>query len=270
MTDGYPALSLGNCKLVAQAIEQHIAAGNKFESFDDSGLHEQVVRLKKPQIVFPMETLEKIILEFQSERKAIQISKGNAAWKRNAQEEEFAAHAVRLVRELPSEAVQDLDFWRYLSVFHLRDYIESIEGDFNPNRYGGEGNRQIIRWTLIRGLVWGLHTAKDDDFSYIYKVREAKEELGKGSEVRDLYISHVVRPAWTKTPNSGRALIDAALNEPALFDVGKNFRPWQTLQARIGRLSANVYLPSLSEEEMLGVFLLLREGIPHEPANLVK
>lgn len=269
MTNGYPTLSLSNCKIVDQAFQKHLESGNTFESFDDRNIREQAIRIKRPQLAFPWDSFERILAEFHSERIGIAKAPGvSAKSKRNAAEEEYARHAVELARVLPSEALQDLDFWRYLAVFHLRDYIYSVEGDFLPHRYGGDGNRNIVRWTLIRGLVWGLHTVKDDDFSYIYKVREAKEEQGKGSEVRDLYISHVIRPAWTKTPAAGRALIDAALSDPPIFDVGNNFRPWQELQARIARHSANVYLPALSEEELFEAFFALRDGIPHEPSDL--
>ncbi len=270
MSNGYPTLSIASCKVVAQVVDKHLSEGNNLSSLDDSGLYD-LVRLKKTQIAFPDEFLKKWLADFHAQRTAIaQESKRSASWKKNALEEEFAGFSVSLIEHLPGEAVQDLDFWRYLAVFHLRDYINSVEGDFEVGRYGGDGNKNIIRWTLIRGLVWGLRTVKDGDYSYVSKAREIKEGLGRGSEVRDLYISHVIRPAWAKSPGAGRAFIDAVIDEPALFDVGKDFRPWQEFQARVARLSANVYFASLTENQLLDAFLPLRQGIPSKQAKLVE
>jgi hypothetical protein len=172
-----------------------------------------------------------------------------------------------MLRELPTEALQDPDFWRYLSIFKLRDYICFAEGDFNPGRFGGKGNRDIKRWTLVRGFVWGLHATSENDSTGIYRARVIKEGLGLGTGVRDFYISHVVRPNWSKAPGGGKAFIDAAMSDPPLFDRGKEFRPSQTLGARVGRVSANIYLPALSEDEIREVILEQRVGIPHEPSR---
>jgi hypothetical protein len=94
--------------------------------------------------------------------------------------------------------------------------------------------------------------------------------VGKGSVVRDLYISHVVRPNWAKTKSAGLAFSNAAMAEPPLFDIGNEFRPWQQLNARVGRIAKNVFLPSLSREELESLMLQEREGIPSERALLVE
>ena len=264
MTNSYPVLDTKSALTVGNAIELWREEKGSTAGFDDSSFV-GLIKTRPCRVDFNEETLAQILHEFKANRAAIAQSSGTKAQKRNEQDEEFSASAIKLVNQLPIEAIQDLDFWRYLSVFKLRDYISSTEGDFTPNRYGGNGNRNIIRWTLIRGLVWGLHCISGEDSSYIYKARQVKEGLGLGSEVRDFYISHVVRPEWTKAPGAGPAFIDASMSEPPLFDRGKEFRPSQYFGARIARLSTNLYFPALSQEELTTMMLDEREGIPHEP-----
>lgn len=194
------------------------------------------------------------------------VPAGVSPAKKNEEEEEFAQLAVRMARSFPVEALQDPDFWRYLSVFHFRDYIMSIEGDFEPRRFGGLGNREMVRWTLIRGLVWGLHTAEGEDLSGVYKARLARAAAGKGSGVRDMYISVVVRMNWARFPGAGRAYVDAMIADPGLFDVGKHFRPSHQLNVRIRRVSNNIYFPSLDKHDLETLMLQERAGIPSEPA----
>lgn len=264
MTNSYPTLSARSADEIGQHIERIRHETGIYAGFDDAPFLKHV-KTKPCKTVFNESALKAILADFQTTRSDIQHTTSNLKAKQNEQEEEFAALARRILRELPTEALQDPDFWRYLSVFKLRDYICAIEGDFGPGRFGGKGNRGVVRWTLVRGFVWGLHATSEDDLTGIYKARLIREELGLGSGVRDFYISHVVRPYWAMALGAGKAFIDAAMAEPPLFDRGKEFRPSQTLGARVARVSANIYLPSLSEEEIRGVILEQRAGIPHEP-----
>lgn len=269
MTSNYPIITTRDAVEIGEAVESHFSRTGSYAGFDDTHYKAALTKTRQCKEDFEEALLAAFANQFQLTRKSIMTAGGSAATKKNEQEEEFAQLAVRMARELPLEALQDPDFWRYLSVFHFRDYIISVEGDFEPRRYGGLGNRNLVRWTLIRGLVWGLHSTVGDDASGVYLARLKKEELGKGSEVRDLYISHVIRPEWAKVPSAGRAFINAAMAEPPLFDVGNDFRPWQQLNARIRRVSENVYFASLDSSELESLMTKEREGIPTEPAVVI-
>jgi len=268
MSNSYPVLSAKDSLTIGEAVESHQNRTGNYAGFDEKAF-ESLFKTRLCRDPFDTDALASLAREFQATRSAIQKAGGSASSKKNEQEEEFAQLAVRLIKLFPLEASQDPDFWRYLSVFVFRDYICATEGDFTPQRYGGNGNKGLVRWTLIRGLVWGLHCANGDDVSGVYKARLVREAAGKGSEVRDLYISHVVRPNWAKTQSAGLAFVDAAMSEPPLFDVGDKFRPWQQLNARVARIAKNVYLPSLSQDELEALMVKEREGIPTEPALLV-
>jgi len=269
MTNTYPVIATKDSLAVGKALESHRVRTGGFSGFDDQPFRD-LVKTRPCREDFDDNLLAAMTREFQVTRKSIMDAGGNISDKRNEQEEEFAQLAVRIARSFPVEALQDPDFWRYLSIFQFRDYISAIEGDFEPNRFGGLGNRELVRWTLIRGLVWGLHSALGDDLTGIYKARLAREAAGKGSSVRDLYISIVVRMNWARFPGAGRAYIDAAVAEPGLFDIGNEFRPSHQLNVRIRRVSNNIYFPSLGKDELESLMLKERVGIPTEPALLVK
>lgn len=260
MNNTYPVLSAKDALTIGQAVESH--AGR---AFDDQP-YKNLIKSRPCKEAFDERLLREIARDFQLQRTAIMGAGGNLSAKKNEQEEEFAQLAVRIARVFPVEALQDPDFWRYLSVFHFRDYIMAIEGDFEPQRFGGLGNRGMVRWTLIRGLVWGLHSSEGEDLSGVYKARLAREAAGKGSGVRDLYISIVVRMNWARFPGAGKAYIDAVIAEPGLFDVGKKFRPSHQLNVRIRRVSNNIYFPGLDKHELETLMLQERVGIPSEPA----
>lgn len=266
MNNSYPILSTRDSLVVGTAIESYREAQKTCGGFDDSSFR-NLVKVRSCKDFFDEGALDSIVQEFRATRASIAKSSASFAFKRNEQEEEFAALAVRMTEEFPTEALQDPDFWRYLSIFVFRDYICAIEADFSPSRYGGLGNKNLIRWTLIRGLVWGLHCKFGDDLTGIYKARLVKEGLDLGSEVRDFYISHVVRPEWAKSPNAGPAFIDAAMSDPPLFDRGKEFRPSQYLGSRVSRISRNIYFPSLSKDEIESVVMTERIGIPDKPPS---
>ena len=267
MIKGYPSLSAKDASKIGSLIEKYDLNGRALSpaSFDDKVFLDRIKR-KQPSIDFNQSALESLLVEFETTRQAIHNDKTRSAdYRKNETEEEFAKTAVLMSRELPTQAIQDLDFWRYLAIFKLRDYIFSNQGDFKSGRYGGYGAVAIQRWTLIRGLVWGLHTVEGEDFSGISKAREAKEAAGLGTGVRDMYISQIIRRKYMKTRGAGRAYLEAALAVPALFDKGNLFRPTQVLGASIGRTSENVYLPALSEQEMTTLFLELKENVSSQP-----
>ena len=170
-------------------------------------------------------------------------------------EQRFAHHLYETIKDLDDAALQDPDFWRYLTLFPYRWYTFTREGNMKPARYGGDGDRQKTRWTLVRAYLWAAKTIKGDDTSYISKISDARLEAGLGDGwVIDYYSNNVVRGPMTNSPEVCRALIDAVVGEPPIFDISNDERPTAVLGARVRRLSGNVYFASLEEEELLTLF----------------
>ena len=177
----------------------------------------------------------------------------------NELEESFASRALELFDSLPIQAIQDLDYWRYLSVFRFRNYIMSVEKDFSEKYYGGHGDSQPERWTLIRGFRWGLRLSTPDDKSRIYSIRKANIENGYGGKVRDSYITNVVRARWAASPEASRAFVDTVTSKPAIFDLDNaENRDIKLLQQRVARTSHNLLFPYLEEETLRREFLVLK------------
>ena len=263
MTKGYPALSFKDALKIGSLVEDYgnNALGNKPGQFQDS-VFQNLVKVRNPLVEFDTQLLDSTLVDFKEARLGIIQGAGKTSnTSKTEQREAFAETALKLVDCMPIEALQDLDFWRYLAVFRLRDYIVAVEGDFLPQRYGGSGNKVVNRWTLIRELIMGLRAVVGNDYAYLSKVRSAKEAAGLGSGVLDLYISQIVRRKCMSAHGAGKAYIDAVLLDPPLFDKGKEFRPTQALGASIGRASENIYLPALDGDNLLTLFLELKEKV---------
>jgi hypothetical protein len=171
-------------------------------------------------------------------------------------EEAMAEFLFELTSDIPSIALQDPDFWRWLGVLPLRRYINELEGDFKPSRVGGEGNRNNIRWTLVRTYQWGYKCAGEgnDRFSGIRAYRLAKEEAaGSDGWTREFYISQIVRRRWGSGPRDYRKFIEVTVAAPALLDYSNEVRPTQSLGSAVSRVTENLYLPALDDDELAGL-----------------
>ena len=191
-------------------------------------------------------------------------------------EEDFAEHFMSQVDLISDPALQDPDFWRYLALFPYRRYIYQLEKDLTPRRFGGEGNRDLVRWTLIRGYLWGARTFEpqkegDERFQATRAYRFAREDAGFGKKkseytVPDFYISQIIRRYWKYNKSTYLAFIRAVVDAPAILDTGAN-RDTQTLGSYVGRISSNIYLPSLTEDEIFKVVLEEKAKLPDRSAG---
>lgn len=192
-------------------------------------------------------------------------------------EEDFAEHIVQQLQHIGDVALQDPDFWRFLALFPYRRYVFQREGDFTPQRYGGAGNKNFVRWTLVRGLLWGLRTvdeSKDGDerFWATRGYKDARQEAGyKRPEdtVPDFYISQVIRRRWSFHKDAYLAYISAVIEPPVAIDQ-KGRENTQFLGSRLGRISENVYLPSLGMTEIKDLVNSEKSNLPKQDPNLVE
>ncbi len=189
-------------------------------------------------------------------------------------EENFAEHFMLQMELIDSSALQDPDFWRYLSLFPYRRYIYELEGDLGPNRYGGEGNISLVRWTLIKGMLWGFRTydpkkTGEDRFwaTRAYKEARDTQKLGADAEltVPDFYMSQIIRRHLSYHKDAYLAYISAVIEAPSFVDaVGRE--KTQFLGSRLCRVSANVYLPALSKEEIKKLVVEEKAHFPKDDA----
>jgi hypothetical protein len=196
--------------------------------------------------------------------------KQNGVLTRLRMEEDFAEHFMSQLDLISDTAIQDPDFWRFLSLFPYRRYIYQLEKDLTPKRYGGDGNKDLVRWTLIRGYLWGARTfepQKDGEarFQATRAYRRAREDAGFGKKsedtVPDFYISQIIRRYWSYNKQTYLAFISAIVDDPAVLDTPTT-RDTQTLGAYVGRIASNMYFPGMTEEEIFKVVLEEKAKLP--------
>lgn len=178
----------------------------------------------------------------------------NGTLTRITMEEDFAEHIQLQAKHVSDTALQDPDFWRFLSLFPYRRYVFELAGDLSPARFGGNGNRNLVRWTLIQGHLLGARTHDpsnvEDPFFATRSYRKARMAAGLNDGVADFNISQIVRRDWSYNKETYLAFIEAISASPALFDLNKEIRPTQTFGARVARIGANLYFPAMSREEI--------------------
>jgi hypothetical protein len=179
------------------------------------------------------------------------------------QKEIFVNYARYLIDQFPLEVIQDLDFWRYVSLFPFRNYVIFASQDFSPSRYGGNGDVRVERWPVIEGLRWAyrLGSPGNPEDEYLTKLSTAHVAAGHSGKVRDMVISSVVRPKWAKPSKAARAFMDAAIFEEAIFDEGNTGEKRHLtvgFQGRVARLANNLLFESLDQEELTEVFIQAR------------
>ncbi len=175
-------------------------------------------------------------------------------------EEAFAEHFQSQVNLVDDAALQDPDFWRFLALFPYRRYIFELEGDMSPARFGGNGNRDLVRWTLIRGYLWGARTFDEtngeDPFLATRAYRKTRVEAGLGDGwVAEYYISQIIRRYWSYNKETYLAFIEATTESPALLDLNNDIRPTQKFGSSVARIGANLYFPAMSREEIKAAML---------------
>lgn len=200
----------------------------------------------------------------------------NGALTKLRMEEDFAEHFIEQMELVGDGVLQDPDFWRYLALFPYRLYVFQREGSFTPNSYGGDGNKALVRWTLIRGMLWGLRTVDpeqvdEERFWATYAYKDAREKAGFEKiedTVPDFYISQIIRRRWSFNKDAYLGYIAAVIEPPVAIDE-KGRDNTQFLGSRLGRLSENVYLPSLSREEIKSLVSSEKVNLPMQDPNVV-
>lgn len=179
----------------------------------------------------------------------------NGTLTRVTREEAFAEHFQCQVRLVGDAALQDPDFWRFLALFPYRRYVFELEGDLSPTRFGGNGNRELVRWTLIRGHLWGARTFDesnvDDPFIATRAYRASRKDAGLGDGwVAEYYISQIIRRYWFYNKETYLAFVEATTESPELLDLNNDVRPTQEFGSRVARIGSNLYFPAMSREEI--------------------
>ena len=192
-------------------------------------------------------------------------------------EEDFAEHFVEQLPNIGNTALQDPDFWRYLALFPYRSYVYQREGDFSAQRYGGAGDKNFVRWTLVRGMLWGLRTLDEtktgeERFWATRAYKNAREDAGyKRPEdtVPDFYISQIIRRKWSFHKDAYLAYIGSVIEPPVAIDQ-QGRENTQFLGSRLGRISENVYLPALDVQNIKDLVAAEKANLPKPDPNLVE
>jgi len=249
----YPVLKISDAKEVARALSVQL------ERFPNSGM------IDDPSFQdLDKKIIERVGDDWQKERflanarnfhRNVSEDRRYPDFNDTVLNERFAKHIVEQAQLVGVRALQDPDFWRYLTLFPYRNYTRMRDKDYSEARFGGSGNRQLNRWTLVLGFLWGSRLAKDNDFSLIsaYRIARLSQKLSE-SWVKDFYINNVVRRKWAGTRAAARAMVTVTLKEPRLFDLSNSYRPTPKFGALIGRASENMYFPSMEEDELEAYF----------------
>jgi hypothetical protein len=246
----YPTLTISAADSVAACLVSALELGERFEIWnqrDFQNLHSDYVKDRN----LPGTEVDIDGLFFGANQIAREISEFGFENKFEY-EELYAEMLHKELSKLPSAALQDPGFWRYLALFPYRGYLKQREPDFKPIRYGGGTGSLKSQWLLPRTFIWGRKTAGSslNDYKRTHILRELRKEAGKSSgTVIDFYHSHIVRPGWTSNSSVAEAFVDAVMSEPLLFDEDATAnRPSNRMSSSVARLSNNVLLEFALED----------------------
>jgi len=127
--------------------------------------------------------------------------------------------------------------------------------DLTKGVYGGNGNTNMVRWTLIRGYRLGARTIVDGDTSVLELYRRKRVEmLSSDNWVTDYLINNPIRRLFASSPGAARAFIKATVAGDPIFDLSNEDRPTNVYGGLVGRIAQNVYLPALNEDKLVDLF----------------
>ena len=248
----YPILTTSEANAVAQKLTSHDGASGFYEN-DFLSLNDFIKERRGgswQQKAF-LAAAKNFFLEVSEDRK-------DAKYNIARLEEHFAQHIVSQLDLVDDVAVHDPDFWRYLTLFPYRQYVQLRYKNFGSERYGGGGNVRLQRWALIQALLWGLRTvyAGDPKFTSKHRLDRMKAKLSESST--DFYIENIVSRHWASYGAAARAFIEVtSSDEPfALFDTGNVSvkRPTYRFGGLVGRSSENVYFHALDQQGLTDLF----------------
>jgi hypothetical protein len=249
--DGYPILSRESALLLGNQYQQKLESVGKSHLVDELPNAKKFIETRSGP-TFDFERFDSMHTSFEAE--CLGLTKED-------QQEIFVLTAAKMLEVFPHQILQDLDFWRYLSIFHFRKYIIRVRGDIMPSRYGGDGDGQIEKnWPLIEGLRWAWRLVYMSDSENVRSLSVAHKEAGLSGQVRDQYLSNLVRPKWGSHVPASHAFLTAALSPEPIFDLDNNEkRHLNRFQQRVARTSHNILFEALSESELEAYFKSLRE-----------
>jgi len=169
-------------------------------------------------------------------------------------EEMMAERIHRLLDPLPSVALHDARFWRFLGLVPFRWYLLLREPELQDQDFGGTDSGRD-KWLMVRTYQWGrkCHLAGNlDPYGNVYRTRRLRREQGASEGwVIDFYHSHIVRPRWSDSSAVTDAFINATTLDPPLIDNATDRNePVRSFARRISRLSGNVCLPILDSGDL--------------------
>jgi len=170
-------------------------------------------------------------------------------------EELLAPRLYALLDSLPTEALHDPRFWRYLALFPFRWAMFMREPEFKDDDFGGTNSKRNY-WLLVRAYQWGRKCAAAGLPTAAHDVRSARRKNGLSEGyVIDAHHSHIVRPRWCDTSTVARAFIKSITEPNELFDTGstEDSRPVAALAKRIAQVNNNICLNALSSDEVKNV-----------------
>ena len=258
----YPILTSNNAKFVAEVLESDRESGIPVgqllnRTYKDL---EERVELRDGGDVDG----ETIFKKCQEQFRLVTEDRKNGSLSKIIYEEMMATFLVELTEGICHAALQDPDWWRWLAMFPLRRYVNELEGDFLPTRFGAAGNANNIRWTLIRTYQWGkkCSASNPEEFDAISAYRKAKMHAsGSSGWAREFYISQIVRRRWGSSSRDYRAFVEVTLSDPPLLDYSNEIRPTQTLGVAVARMTENIFLPSLSPDELKHLISLEKDKV---------
>lgn len=243
---GYPAVSKSKAVPLIIKVQKLRDAGHTSASQDIRSLIDSETEIRGSEY-YPANLPRQMAAKLQSHFKTMN---------KNELEEFYITNICPELENLPGEALQDPDHWRWLAISEFWYYIVRLEGALKESHFGGAKDAELDRWVLIRGYRWFLRTRNGEDTSLATLMREVQEQnLGTGRGVRDQYQSQVVRPSLSMHEGAGRAMVRAICN----FDLFLGQQDGsEVLRKQFGpsvrRLMENIYAPALDENELLDVF----------------
>ena len=249
---GYPTISSKSALELGELYREELGDLPPRRLNEIPGSREKYVKNKGGGF-FDNDRLETLSSEFDLDRRGLAIEEQKLLFTRTAR---------RIIDEFPIEVVQDLDFWRYLALFPFRNFV-IVASKLSPSKYGGYGDVNIDRWTLIESLRWAdrLALEGDPDDEYVDKLSVEHQNAGRSGKVRDMVISTVVRRKWSRTSAAARAFIDAAVVSEPIFDTGNSSEERQLtvgFNGRVARLANNVLFDVLDQDELTELFTEIR------------
>ena len=262
----YPAISLPISRVVRDELLNHYKSKSKYPAIvferDFGGLenHVELIGDASVDVEFLYEVSEKLrtklIVNGAVDKWAKRAMKPSEDVRSEYLEEMMAGELHKVLDGLPSEALHDSNFWRYLALFPFRWFLLEREPELKDVDFGGMGSQKPY-WLMIRTYLWGrkcFSANSTNPYENVFATRNLRRKLKQtDGRVIDFYHSHIIRPRWGDLPTVTGAFIKATATPPEVIDVAAN-GPVRALASSVARIQNNLCLPFLTEDELVKVF----------------